>query len=287
MGQKDLREKLLEDYEDVFSDIFNVLLFKENLLEQQYLRDGATESIYKAENGNYREQRRDVLKEYMDSCFLEIGYLGIENQSKLDDYIPVRIMGYDYTKYRNQIDRKKKLLLPVITIVLNFSDKPWEETKSLHSIMSIPKEFKPFVQNYEVKVFDIAFLEDETIEKFKSDFKLVARFFKGKRLEREKIFGEDIITHVQELIDFLAVFTNDIRYMEIKEEILEIEKKGNGVTMCNLADALENKGKQQGIQQGIVAFVETLKEIGKTNDFIISKLIEKFGLSETEAKTYL
>ena len=30
MGQKDLRQKLLEDYEDVFSDIFNGLLFGEN-----------------------------------------------------------------------------------------------------------------------------------------------------------------------------------------------------------------------------------------------------------------
>ena len=33
-------------------------------------------------------------------------------------------MGYDYAKYRNQIDHKRNPLLPVITIVLNFSDKP-------------------------------------------------------------------------------------------------------------------------------------------------------------------
>ena len=46
MGQKDLTEKLLEDYEDVFSDIFNVLVFENNVIKQQYLRPGATESIY-------------------------------------------------------------------------------------------------------------------------------------------------------------------------------------------------------------------------------------------------
>ena len=101
----------------------------------------------------------------------------ILNQSKYDKYISVRVMGYDYAKYRSQIDRKRDPLLPVITIVLNFSNRKWKETKSLHSIMSIPNKFRPYTQNYEVKVFDIAFLKDNIIERFTSDFKLIARFF--------------------------------------------------------------------------------------------------------------
>ncbi len=279
MGQKDLRGKLLEDYEDVFADIFNVLLFKENLLEQRYLKDGPTESIYKAENGNYREQRRDVLKEYMDSCFLEIGYLGIENQSVLDDYMPVRIMGYDYAKYRGQIDRMRKPLLPVITIVLNFSDKPWEENKSLHDIMNIPKKFEGYVQDYKVKIFDIAFLEDNVIESFTSDFKLLAKFFKNRRLKKEEIFSDDKINHVQEFLDFLAVFTCDESYREIKQELVDMEKEGRAVLMCNVAQAIRN----EGIEKGIEALVQTLKELDQSNDMIIQKLMEKFNLSEGEA----
>ena len=35
-----------------------------------------------------------------------------------------------------------------------------------------------FVKDYEITVFDIAFLPDETINKFKSTFKHVAHFFK-------------------------------------------------------------------------------------------------------------
>ena len=103
MGQKDLREKLLEDYDDVFSDIFNVLVFRDKVIKQQYLRTSATESVYKSETKEYRGQYRDILKEYTDSCLLEIGSLGIENQSTLDDYMPVRVMGYDYAKYRKAI----------------------------------------------------------------------------------------------------------------------------------------------------------------------------------------
>ena len=63
------------------------------------------------------------------------------------------------------------------------------------------------MQNYKVKVFDIAFLDDVIIEKFTSDFRLVAKFFKNKRLGRVDSFGNDKIIHVQELIDFFFVFT--------------------------------------------------------------------------------
>ena len=287
MGQKDLRGKLLEDYEDVFSDIFNGLVFGNNVIKQQYLRTPATESIYKAENGVYKDQLRDVLKEYTDSCLLEIGSLGIENQSTLDNYISVRVMGYDYTKYRSQIVRNKYPLLPVITIVLNFSDKPWNETKNLHSIMNIPKEFKSYVQDYKVMVFDIAFLEDEIIERFTSDFKLVAKFFKNKRLGKTDLFENDKICHVQELMDFLAVFTNDDRYKEIKSELVKLEKEGRPVRMCHIAQALEEKGIEKGIRQGIEKGIEkgkfiTLYNLYKDEILSLETAAEKASLSTDE-----
>lgn len=269
MAQKDMREKLLEDYDDVFSDIFNGLLFEENVIEQQYLKEGSTESVYKAENRKYREQRRDVLKYYMDSCFLEIGSLGIENQSEVDKYIPVRVMGYDYAKYRSQVDKKVFPLRPVITIVLNFSNFPWNNKNSIHDITTIPEKFKLFVQNYEVRVFDIAFLEDEVIERFTSDFKLVAKFFKNRRLENGNLFTDEKICHVQEFMDFLAVFTNDVRYKEIKKELEEIEKYGRSVTMCNVAQALEDRGIERGIKQEKISRIQKMLRKGFSKEDIL------------------
>ena len=52
-------------------------------------------------------------------------------------------------------------------------------------------------------------------------------------------------------MDFLAVFTNDDRYKEIKSELVKIEKEGRPVRMCNVAQALEEKGIEKGIKQGI------------------------------------
>lgn len=275
MGQKDKREKLLEDYEDVFSDIFNVLVFKDNIIKQQHLKSSSTVSMYKAENGNYREQLRDVLKEYNNKFLLSIGSLGIENQSKIDKYIPVRVMGYDYTNYRGQIDRKQFPILPVITVVLNFSDKPWNKTKSLFDIMKIPDEFKSHVQDYNVEIYDIAFLDDDIIEKFTSDFKLVAKFFKNKQLRKQDSFGNDKITHVQELIDFFAVFTNDKRYKNIKTTLIRMKKEGKVVRMCHIAEALE----EQGIKKGEYT---TLFNLYKNNKISLETALESISMSRDE-----
>ena len=57
--------------------------------------------------------------------------------------------------------------------------------------------------------------------------------------------------------------------------------------MCEVLDRAENRGIQQGIQQGIVALVESLRELGQTNEVIVNKLMEKFGLSEVEAQEYV
>ena len=84
-------------------------------------------------------------------------------------------MGYDYSSYRSQIDAGKDRY-PVITVVLNFSDKRWNKPVNLKNLLAIPEGMENFVQDYKINVFDIAFLPDETINKFKSTFKHVAHF---------------------------------------------------------------------------------------------------------------
>ncbi len=43
---------------------------------------------------------------------------GVENQTRIESSMPIRIMGYDYGTYRGMLDAEKPLA-PVITIVLN------------------------------------------------------------------------------------------------------------------------------------------------------------------------
>lgn len=63
MNTKDITEKHLEDYNDVFADIANVLLFHgERLIKEEDLENSSTHSMYKADDGELHETERDVSK---------------------------------------------------------------------------------------------------------------------------------------------------------------------------------------------------------------------------------
>lgn len=288
MGQKDMTEKILEEYNDVFADIYNVLVFGQEVLDEERLRDSATESVYKAEDGEYREQRRDVMKTYLDEYQMELAFVGIDNQTSVDKYIPVRVLGYDYTKYRRQVDEKVFPLLPVITLVLNFSDRKWNGCKSLAEITKVPPEFKSIFQDYKVKVVDVAFLEDDVIEQFKSDFKLVAMFFKNRRLGVESWNDEIQIKHVTALIDFIAAFANDKRYRNVKEDLEKINAKGEKIGMCEYLDMLLAKGEARGERKMIklteyLLSNEMMEELQKAlvDEDVRAQMYEEYGINTT------
>lgn len=251
MAEKDLTEKYLESFSDVFADIHNVLLFQEELIREEELEDASTESTYKEEEGNIREQFRDTSKYYRNSLY-KLALLGIENESKIERDMPIRIMGYDYTAYRSQIDSKEKRKYPVITTVLNFSDKEWRSPMSLYDILDIPEKLRPYVNDYKIHVFNIAFLPEKIRSKFKSDFKIVADFFTEKRLgiyepERHK----ETIRHVEAVLNMIRVFTNDVTYDKIETGVIERAKAGEVITMCTFAEEMTNKGIAIGEARGI------------------------------------
>lgn len=283
MAEKDKIEKLLEDYNDVFADILNVLLFEQDFIKEEQLEDGPVVSIYKSESKGLRDQYRDIAKYYKDAG-LVIFECGMENESEIDNDMPIRLMGYDYGSYRRQIDKGNRRF-PVITIVLNFSDRRWCKPLCLKDILEIPEGMDKYVQDYKINVFNIAYLSDETIDRFKSTFKHVAHFFKNKRLKDDYKPLNEEIKHLGAFLDFLKIFTGDKKYAEVKSELLEKQKKGQVVTMCTVVERFTNEGIRQGIRQGrLEGAVITYKEVGFSFDETVQRIANNYGLSLHEAE---
>ena len=170
MGQKDRAEKYLENYNDVFADLFNVLLFQ-------------------------------------------------------------------------------KKWVPVITIILNFSRTEWKTPLSLKDMFHLSEDLDPFVQDYKIHVFNIAFLPKEVRNRFTSDFKIVADYF-AERDNPDYQPDTQAIKHVEAVLEMFRVFTDDMRYDMIKSDVIEKRRKGGEVTMCTFVDRMVNLGIEQGIEQG-------------------------------------
>ena len=67
MGQKDITEKVLEDYNDVFADIINGLLFGgEQEIKPEDLENTTVHAQYKAEDDKVHELERDITLQFMN-----------------------------------------------------------------------------------------------------------------------------------------------------------------------------------------------------------------------------
>ena len=246
--EKDITQKTLEDYNDVFADVLNVLLFEgKRLVTPQQLVDSRTKSQYKADDSRIHEQERDNSK-YWKKEHMVITLFGIENQIAAEKNMPIRIIGYDGASYRSQlIDKTQRGMYPVVSVILYFGMTPWNYSRNLVDVFDIPEDVKPYVSDYKINVFEIAYLTSEQVNMFESDFREVADFFVQKRTKNDYVPSRRKLKHVDEVLKLLKVMTGDNRF----EEVYIPDERKKDATMCEIVDKFINKGISQGISQGI------------------------------------
>ena len=244
MAEKDITEKNLEALNDVFADIVNVLLFKgEQVINEKDLEADTTKSMFKAD-GKIHEQERDVSK-FWKNGEIRISILGIENQTAQDSDMPLRVISYDGASYKQQLlDTNQKKRYPVATLVLYFgTEEKWSKAKHLYDCFEVPEKLKPFVNDYKINVFNIAFLSPKTIAMFKSDFKIIAEYFRAKRLNQKYKGSKEKLKHANETLKMFSALTGDDSFEKVYNE--GNFKKG-GITMCDVVERIRNDGRTEG-----------------------------------------
>lgn len=248
MAEKDITEKNLEVLNDVFADIVNVLLFKgEQVINEKDLEADTTKSMFKAD-GKIHEQERDVSK-FWKNGEIRISILGIENQTAQDSDMPLRVISYDGASYKQQLlDKNQKKRYPVATLVLYFgTEEKWSKAKHLYDCFEVPEKLKPFVNDYKINVFNIAFLSPKSIEMFKSDFKIIAEYFRAKRLNQKYKGSKEKLKHANETLKMFSALTGDDSFEKVYNE--DNFKKG-GITMCDVVKRIRDEGITEGRIEG-------------------------------------
>ena len=255
MGEKDITEKALISCNDVFADIVNNLVFGgKKLVDETELEQAPDRGVYRGDTG-FRELERDVSK-YWRTNNIRIALLGIENQTVPEDDMPMRVIGYDGLAYRDQIryetDEKgirRKIVerCPVITLVLYFGyEKHWDKARTLHEALgdTLKPEFKGLVNDYAINLYEIAYLTDEQLEGFHSDFRYVADYFVQKQRTGTYTGSHEEMKHVREVLQLMTVLTGDNRFASVAEQENGASEKGELHNMCDVLDAIEKKGEE-------------------------------------------
>lgn len=255
MAEKDITEKNLEALNDVFADIVNVLFFKgEQVINEKDLEADTTKSMFKAD-GKIHEQERDVSK-FWKNGEIRISILGIENQTAQDSDMPLRVISYDGASYKQQLlDTNQKKRYPVATLVLYFgTEEKWSKAKHHYDCFEVPEKLKSFVNDYKINVFNIAFLSSKTIAMFKSDFKIIAEYFRAKRLNQKYKGSKEKLKHANETLKMFSALTGDDSFEKVYNE--GNFKKG-GITMCDVVERIRNDGRTEEKERIIMNLIES------------------------------
>jgi hypothetical protein len=246
MKEKDIAEKYLLSYNDVFADIINGAMFGgEDIVKSYELTDANTVTQFKDDRNVHREQVRDIAKLWKKNKVV-FSFIGIENQTAPDKDMILRVISYDGATYKSQCGNK--YVYPVFTIVIYWGKAAWKVPTSIKDRIDCPEELKAMVTDYKFRLIDMARLTDEEIERYKSDFSFIAGIM-AKRSEYRPNKKE--IRHPEEVFDLLDKVIGDERFRKIKGEIQAAKKEGRKVDMCEFLDELENRGLKKGLEQGL------------------------------------
>ena len=116
--------------------------------------------------------------------------------------------------------------IPCSTLVLYFgTERHWTAPKTLLERLEVNENLLPFVQNYGINLFELAWLSDEQIAAFKSDFREVVEYLCAKRLHLRYDGSSRQLRHIEEILEIFRVMSGEKSFDNIKTEMLSQAKE--------------------------------------------------------------
>ena len=159
---------------------------------------------------------------------------------------------------------------------------------------------KPFVSDYKINLIDVPRLTEEQVEKFTSDFQIIADYFVQLSKNKDYVPKDKIIRHTDSFLKLMSVLTQDNKYVEMGREFSHDKE---GINMCEVLDRVEARGEACGEARGraigeamgeargkaICALnntVEILRVIIAKNSWSKEQAMEFIGIPKSEFAKY-
>lgn len=216
---------------------------EKEIIKPDELENSKDKSQFKTDDDELHEQERDVSK-YWTKGRIKIALCGLENQTTIDKDMPLRVISYDGASYKSQLLEKNSSHYPVITLVLYFGTDAWNAPQNLYGCLgNVPEELEKYLNDYKINLFEIAFLSDEKVKMFKSDFGIIADFFVQKRKNKKYIPSNRQIKYVDAFLKLMKALTGD-------KEYVEANSKGGVKSMCDVLQGAKEEGRMEGRIEG-------------------------------------
>lgn len=266
MAEKDITEKILLSYADVFSDCINTLVYGGiQYLNPQNTRPAPTESFYKGKKPH--NQFCDASRYLMEEDTICLQYI-IENETELEERQILRKISYQGGAYRLQFESGAPVY-GVIAIVIAWTGKTSRIPLNLHTLLlknGVPQKYLEQIDDEKLAVYHMNNLSPEIRSRFTSDIGFVADYLNegnfGRRMQQK-------IVHLEALCDLMETLTGDTRFTELARQFRENKQKGEQIMMCEYLNQLEEQGEKRGEINGeanLSSLLEKLYDLGRSKD---------------------
>lgn len=300
MAETDVAMKVWLKDKRRFADFFNGVLFQgEQVVKADELESTDSEADIVITDKNdtkwHGRRNRDVIMRWRKNFNLAI--LAIENQTRIQHTMPVRIMLYDALAYDEQIKvlcnsrdykgdylsafGKMDSIYPVISIVFYYGQEPWNTNIDLYGMFrdfedeQLREIMLKYTSNYRINLLDMANFNH--IENFKTDLHMVLGMLKYRQNKEELVsyINENSLFFESVEVDTFNAMVAMMKMEQVGEYITDL-KKGENVDMCKAINDLWNDAKTEGKAEGC----ETGKILGREQLSILIRNLIKDGRSD-------
>ena len=187
-----------------------------------------------------KKRRRDiVVKTDVNGIYC---LFGIEHQSTIDVEMVIRCGIYEMLEYLKQL--KNKRLIPQFMVVFYTGSRKWEGPLKLSDYLEIPKELKPYFNDWKIYLVDVKDIDTSKIKDAQTRYfiEAIQNMYKGnydKLHRRVKMNRNNFI--------YAAIITGNLDLIKDLPERDEID-------MCEgmerMAEGFRSEGRKQGILVG-------------------------------------
>ena len=137
-----------------------------------------------------------------------------------------------------------------------------------------------------MNVFNLAWLTDEQIYAFKSDFKIVAEYLRAVRVGEAEDWERQKIEHVEEICDLLKAISNDDIFDSMQDFIIDMQKNKGGFQMSEFVQKMINRGRTEGISIGRTEGISIGRTEGISQGMVLGRNEGISSMASLLAKMY-
>lgn len=187
---------------------------------------------------------------------------------------------------------KSDKILPVITLVIHFSETEWDGAKSLHEMMEWPDvHLKEYVQDYKIQLIDPAKIKPEEFEEFSTSLREVLEYIKYSK-DKKKL---------RKLVENNPRMTMEVNAARVIQVVtgtkFRISEEMEVVDMCQAIDEMMADSREDGMKEGMEkgmtlgltkglekGRIEALSDLLKKGTISIQDAADCMAMSVTEFK---